>query len=279
MNLIFEINGGVGKSIMATAVISCMKKKYPESKVIVVSEYPDVFVGNPEVDRVFRHGMLNFYEEYVRDKEVKIFRLEPYNTENYTLGKQHLIKSWCELYGLEYAGELPKLYLSDLEIRRAGITGKEVPIMVFQPFGGFVGTYSWNRDIPPLQAMEIVRKYKKNFEVIQLKRPDQVLIEGCGTFQGGLREAFALLAVSDKRILIDSFAQHAAAALDLPSTVLWITNKPEVFGYEMHTNIKARPFDKKINAVDSYLEEFTFTGEKIYQYPYNDNKVFNLDFV
>ena len=39
-NLLLHINGGLGKCIMATAVISSYKRTYPDSKVVVVSGYP-----------------------------------------------------------------------------------------------------------------------------------------------------------------------------------------------------------------------------------------------
>ena len=34
-----------------------------------------------------------------------------------------------------------------------------------------------------------------------------------------------------------------AAALELPSTVCWITTNPDVLGYEIHENIKANPYE------------------------------------
>jgi ADP-heptose:LPS heptosyltransferase len=39
-NLIFTINGGIGKCIVATSVCSALKKKYPNDNLIVVSGYP-----------------------------------------------------------------------------------------------------------------------------------------------------------------------------------------------------------------------------------------------
>jgi hypothetical protein len=45
-------------------------------------------------------------------------------------------------------------------------------------------------------------------------------------------ELFSLLLVSQKRVLIDSCLQHAAAAaaLGLSSVVLWVGTSPKVFG-------------------------------------------------
>lgn len=39
MNIIFSIQGGMGKSIMATAVCKAIKKQYPDSTLIVVTGY------------------------------------------------------------------------------------------------------------------------------------------------------------------------------------------------------------------------------------------------
>jgi hypothetical protein len=73
MNIIFQINGGIGKCVAATAVCEAIKKKYPNDKLIVVSGYADVFLNNPHVDRAYNYGgMSYFYEEYIEDKDVKI---------------------------------------------------------------------------------------------------------------------------------------------------------------------------------------------------------------
>ena len=69
-NLIFSVNGGIGKSITATAVCKAIKKKYPESKLIVVSGYDEVFLNNPNVHRSFNFNSLSyFYEEFIENKE------------------------------------------------------------------------------------------------------------------------------------------------------------------------------------------------------------------
>ncbi len=148
--------------------------------------------------------------------------------------------------------------------------------MLIHPFGGGNKDikYSWNRDIPFSQAQEIVKKYP-NHDVYQIGREDQPTV--AKKVSAPFRELAALIAVSDKRIFIDSFSQHVAMALRLPSTVFWITTHPQILGYDFHNNIEARPFDNKIRAIYSYLEEFDFGGVHSYQYPYDDDNVFNLE--
>ena len=68
-----------------------------------------------------------------------------------------------------------------------------------------------------------------------------------------------MLAFSQKRILIDSSLQHAAAALNLPSTVAWVATQPQIFGYDTHTNFVPKKQYAK-GHIDSYLYDYNFTG-------------------
>jgi uncharacterized phage-like protein YoqJ len=45
MNIIFTIQGGLGKSVVGTAVCKAIKKKYPSCKLIVLTGYPEVFTN------------------------------------------------------------------------------------------------------------------------------------------------------------------------------------------------------------------------------------------
>ena len=73
-------------------------------------------------------------------------------------------------------------------------------------------------------------------------------------------ELFTLLAVSDKRILIDSSLQHAAVALNVPSTVFWIGTSPKNFGYALHNNIIANAPTDTTKLIDAYLFDYSFEG-------------------
>ena len=87
----------------------------------------------------------------------------------------------------------------------------------------------------------------------------------------GFRSIAILLQLSSKRLLIDSFAQHMAAALDLKSTVCWIGTKPEIFGYKLHDNIKANPFNNQ-HSIDQSIYAPYGLSESIHNVPYKDLK-------
>jgi len=281
MNIIFQISGGIGKCIMATAVCEAIKKQYPESKLIVISGYGDVFINNPNVDRSYTFGGISyFYEEFIENKEFKIFSHDPYFQTEYVQQKEHLIKTWCEMFNIPYNGEQPKIFLTDREVKYfSNKYASNRPILLLHPNGGPPNDmkYSWARDIPTNVVRSVIKEFKDEYNIIHIKREDQIGFEGTTPFTDNFRASVVLISLSKKRLLIDSFPQHAAAALGLSSTVCWIANKPEVIGYEIHDNIISNPFTKKPELKNAFYSKFNITGDLL-EFPYNsESEIFNVD--
>jgi hypothetical protein len=281
MNIIFQINGGIGKCIAATAVCQVIKKKYPDSKLIVISGYSDVFLNNPYVDRAYNYGgMSYFYEEFVENKEIIVFAHDPYLVANHIQHKEHLIETWCNLFGLDYAGERPMLYLTDRE--RKFFNNKYIsdkPILLLHPNGGAQTDlkYSWARDIPEKVVNSVIEEFRSEYNVVHIKRDDQIKYQNTFEVSDGFRGLSVLIEMSQKRLLIDSFSQHAAAALLKPSTVCWVVNRPNVFGYNIHNNIAPNEFTKKPELRNSYLNKFNISGDLV-EFPYeSESDIFNVD--
>lgn len=85
-----------------------------------------------------------------------------------------------------------------------------------------------------------------------------------------------LIAYSKRRLFIDSFPQHAAAALSLPSVVTWVSNSPDMFGYSLHKNIVAKAPTAFRHYPDSYLEKIDITGN-FTQDPYDSDPPFSSE--
>lgn len=268
---------------MATAVLKAFKKKYNKANIHISTAYPDVFLNNPNVFKVHNINQLgNFYENYVQGTKHKIFVSDPYR-ESAFLGKEkHLIKIWCEMYGLKYNGETPEIFLSQPEVDYYlpfyNKVGK--PIMVIQPNGGpdnLSFNYSWTRDIPEPIVNKIIKEFKDEYAIVHIKRKDQTSYPGVMEALDNFRSIAVLLSVSKKRLLIDSFTQHLCKALSLPSTVCWVTTSPKIFGYNLHNNIESEPFNKAINYSGKTFEPFLL-AEGINTFPYQQlDNVFNID--
>ncbi len=267
---IFHIEGGLGKHVAATAVARAIKKTYPERELIVVCAYPEMFINLDFISRVYRHGHTPyFYQDYIKDRDFLMFKHEPYYTTSHLKQETPLIENWCELYGLEYTGELPEIVFNyRQEQYNFNKWVKNKPIFLIHTNGGPMDNqpypHSWTRDIPQYLYDAIVNEFKDTHHIIQVCRDanqgiNHPSVEVISSALSNI-ELFGLVHLSDKRLLIDSSLQHAAAALNKPSTVLWIGTNPKLFGYDLHTNIKANLNDDMFKLPDSYIFDYGFTG-------------------
>jgi hypothetical protein len=280
---IFHIEGGLGKHVLATAVARCIKNNHPDRELIIVCAYPEIFLNLDFIDRVYRLGNTPyFYDDYINEKDSLIFKHEPYFTGDHIHKKLPLIQNWCKLFNLEYGGENPELVFN---LRQQQVAfnkwQRQKPIMVIQTNGGPLNDqpfpYSWTRDIPMDTAQQIVNAFSNYYHIIQICRHESNALQGVEVIKEPMSnvELFSLLLFSQKRLLIDSCLQHAAAALKLPSTVLWVGTSPKVFGYGLHNNFVAE-IPKTIKLPDSYLFDYNFNG-MIHECPLFDTNIFNIN--
>lgn len=277
MNVIFQINGGLGKSVMATAVCKSIKTKYPDCKLIVVTGYPDVFINNPDVDRCISHNETKyFYKDYIDGKEFLYLGQEPYSTNDYIKAEKSLIEIWCEMYNLPIVQNRGQLYLTNREIEFYSRKHDfKRPILALQTNGSDGElAYNWGRDIPPSFVRKIISKYE-SFKIYHIRKENQISFDGTIPFTDNIRAVAVLLMNSQKRIFMDSSCQHLATAMGLDSTVLWVTTSPKVFGYESNNNIIANPETKPTSLANAFLRKYELVPN-LTDFPYNDeSEIFN----
>ena len=70
--IIFEISGGNGKNICATAVIRAIKKQYPDRKLVVICTWDGSFFYNPDIFRFFLQNQIPQYfkEDYLKEDTI-----------------------------------------------------------------------------------------------------------------------------------------------------------------------------------------------------------------
>ena len=284
MTVVFHIDGGLGKHIMGTAIVKVLRRYHPKDTLHVVCAYPDVFKNNPLVDHVHQNGQQGpFYSTYIKNREAncKIYYSDPYTHTDFILEQDHLYNIWCKQWNLEYQGETPELFLTKTEIDYfTPFYKREKPLLVIQPNGGPAGqkfNYSWTRDLPESTVLNVIEEFKSTYDIVHIKREDQKLYPDTLHALDGFRSIAILLSMSDKRLLIDSFSQHLAAAFNLPSTVCWVTTSPKVFGYDMHNNIEANPFTLKAEFPNNLYQPFALSQD-ISSCPYkNDLEIFDIN--
>jgi hypothetical protein len=284
---IFHIEGGLGKHVAATAVAKTIAKSYPDRELIVVCAYPEIFINLDFVSRVYKHGNTPyFYNDFIKNKDFLLFKHEPYFTTEHVKHELPLIQNWCNLYQLEYMGDLPQIEFNFREQQYvSNLWKRDKPIFLMHTNGGPLKhqpyPYSWARDMPQYIYQRMIDYFKDSHHIIQICRNESQIIDSkhveAVTKDLSNKELFGLVALSDKRLLIDSSLQHAAAALNKPSVVLWIGTDPKVFGYSMHRNIKANLKDEDFKLIDSYIFDYNFNGA-LHECPLKTpTEMFNVD--
>ena len=282
--VIWHIQGGLGKNVAATALIPSIKETYPDRKLIMIVSWPEIFLNNPLIDRVYQLGQAPyFFQDYVENKDVIIFRHEPYHQTGHINMTKHLVENWCDLMGLKYTEQQPKIHLNYVQQQLIGLWTREKPIMVLQTNGGPGDgqslSYSWARDMPQEVAQTIVNKYKDQYHIIQITRSNGYVLGNVERLDKKISniELFAVLGAAKKLVLIDSCLQHAAASFNIKATVLWVGTSPTVFGYKLHNNIKAQLPKKANQLIGSYLFDYQFENNT-HECPYIDVKeIFSVE--
>ena len=252
MKILLGIEGGIGKGIAATGAVKIAKEA--GHQIDIITAHPQVWEGNPHVNKVWDWNRVEYMSEFIKNYEHLIFD-DPYRNSEFLLGGCDLTCTYNYMLNKICEPVLPQIFLNKAETLAVDNVLAEIekPIFVVQTNGGTTGGYAWPRDLPLEEAVEILNKFNEEYEIIHLRSNGQLEINGIKhTAKLNIRQSIAVLAKSEKRLLIDSVYQHAAAALDLPSVVLWALTEKEKFGYEMHTNIEcSEPELKNMDRLDS----------------------------
>jgi len=284
--VIWHIQGGLGKNIAATALTKDIKQQYLDRKFILVCSFPEVFLNDPNIDKVYALGNHPyFYETYIENKDVIIFKHEPYDQTGHITKQKHLIENWCDLLNIKYTKQQPYFPINYPQNKLSLKWGRPKPILLLQTTGGPFTTdieptpYEWARDLPIELAQTLVNKYHQKYHVIQITRQGGYSLENVERMDAPMSnmELFSLIGASNQRIFIDSCLHHAAAALRFPSVVFWVGTSPKVFGYDLHKNITSKLPKHANQLINSYIFDYQFTNNN-HECPYlNINEMFDIE--
>ena len=221
--LLLHINGGLGKCIMATAVIRSYKAANPDSKIVVVSGYPEVFLHNPDVYKNFPFATPYLWQDYYGKPGWRVEAQEPYLTEPWIKNhKQHLIDIWCGMLRVPNVQKTPLLYFSGPETDELiSQIRVEKPLLVVQSTGGSnAASRSWTRNPPQQELEEWLEKRLDSNYILHLALPDTPQLKNVHQRVDNFdrRKAMCLCFYSQELVGIDSYSLHARAANSLAGT-------------------------------------------------------------
>lgn len=215
--LLLHINGGLGKCIMATAVIRSYKAANPDTEIVVVSGYPEVFLHNPDVYKNFPFNTPYLWQDYYGKPGCNVEAQDPYLTNSWIKNRaQHLIDIWCGMLRVPNVQKTPLLYFSGPEADELNSQIKvDKPLLVVQSTGGSSpSSRSWTRNPPAQEFEEYLAQFKDSHYILHLALNDTPTLQNVHQRIDNFdrRKAMCLMYYANEVLGIDSYGLHARAA-------------------------------------------------------------------
>lgn len=248
----YIVEGGIGKCLMFTSLLPKLVEKAGEP-VQIVTPYLDVFAGNPLVKMVYDQNTVPLDHPDIL-KSDNIYFSEPYKS-NWIKGDDHLIKTYCDLHGVEFdvnmrpsmhtdhLKEEVEKWLKETEINDKPMiliqfTGGQSPIG-FNPVNQYVSSNA-GRNYHPYFAQAIVNGLNEKYPdhvVVDVTMPNEPGFMGSIKCDRPFPFLVELLKKSKGFIGIDSCLQHFAAVTGTPGVVIWGNTRWTQFGWMHHKNM------------------------------------------
>jgi len=274
------VDGGIGRCIASTGAILEFAKTHTCS---VVSSYPTIFdnIGL----KVYPIDTPYLYEDKI-SKGIYL-EPEPYNDVAYYAEKKHLAQVFNKLLnGQDKMPEIKmvltvnesneaKAYVDSLKSQ----SGKKV--LLLQPYASSGGHMMNNnlvedetfRSLKPEFTDKLIEKLRKDYMIILVKDNSQVTNKNTMVLNVDTRKYVALIPFVDAIICVDSFLQHAVAALGNPvkTIVFWGGTKESNVGYSEQVGIRIKEVEDEPNRIPHNHQYYTsknrgandFTEEQI----------------
>lgn len=257
--ILFRVSGGLGKNILATAIVNQLRETYPKAIIHVQASYPRAFTALESADKIYGFQVGPDFRGLHKDYE--IIAPEPYLDLDYRLKKRHLIDAWCDMAGVtppaKKAGKI-KLSSRERDFAKVRCARGDKKLIAVQLTGG-TSYYSANmagnphqskhyRDLPKEKAQGIVDGLvQKGFLVLQIALPTEPQLQNAMQIMQLMpnpqeipdpRLVWACLEQCDGLVTIDTQALHAWHALGKKdAVVLWGGTHQNCLGYSDDLNM------------------------------------------
>jgi len=243
MDYVLEITGGLGKHLLATSLIKWINEKFPESKITVISAFPEIFEYNPRIHRNLHLSQPYLFEDYIKGNDFR--KGEPYALYEYYRDedKKHIMELYPKAYGFNELNENPEseIYLTKGEELDGEVFRRQNGnYITFQAFGGLINGMtpsrmkidSDQRDMDFELACKIVAIFfKAGIKVVQARSQSERPIPGTIQINVPFRNFIPISKYSLGHVGIDSSMMHVAATLKKPQLIFWGGTHKDNLGY------------------------------------------------
>jgi len=236
--------GGIGDVILLTPTLREIKKRFPDSKLIVHTmhrKHYEVLLNNPRVDLLLLESKpWIFCMKLLRNAGYLPAKYRVVNYGDYApsiwFPQQSATEIIGELMGVQLSEPTPELFLTPDEddFGRNIVSRTKVPIAIHTT------AFSENKNWPVRKWKDLVSR-NAQYDFFELGRCGTPIlntpIDKCGG--SDLRRDFALLKHCKAFIGVESCFAHAAAAFGVPGVVLFGSTSTMTWGHASNINISS----------------------------------------
>jgi ADP-heptose:LPS heptosyltransferase len=268
--LIFRLGGGIGDQVCMTAVVNRVFKAYPSIKIVVATNLPELYDGNPAVyhlvkvhnwQRIFwrilrkislrgKSRNLQYFEDFGNYHQKEIL---PY-AQNIRPGV-HLTNLLSENFSYDgiKLDITPHLFISSIEklalMEKTGLTEGAFSIIHSEGKTGFTEHKEWG----PNKFQQVVKNVPT--QMVQVGMIYNQKLKGTIDLRGKLtiRELCVLFSICKGVICQEGLYHHLAAAFNKPAITMYTFIDPKYSAYTStipvtaHSSLECAPcFDANI---------------------------------
>lgn len=228
--VIRRFSKGLGDNLMLTYLSRAVRHTYPQKKIIIETDRPELFEHNPTIDYVVKGKKFPFYckPKYRIDSDTVV----------------HVLKQLLSDMPLRLNAPPQKLEISlkksELEQIRADLPDHYI---VTCPVGK--RSFSANRKEWRFKRFQETVDRLNGIKVVQVGTPEDPLLKGAHDFRTlayPIRICAAVLKQAQAAIFLEGGMMHLANAVGTPAVVIYGgALSPETTGYASNVNLTTHP--------------------------------------
>jgi len=236
---------GLGDDLLCT-VIAQQLKQNGYKRVWMSTCFPEIFLHNPNIDRVIKKNNRGSESLLMRKylKSIKANIIRPFytvrdeKTDQDLIPQKHIVKIMCDKAKLNYPKVIkPSFYLSESEKRRGKLYENQICI---HSTGKGAKYHMHNKDWYSERFDEVAAVLKKKYTLIQIGSANDYSLKNVVDMRGktSIRETAALLYNSNFFIGKVGFLMHLARAVECKAIIIYGgRERPDQSGYDFNINL------------------------------------------
>ena len=232
--------GGLGDVLLSTPIFGALKRKYPNSRIIVYCIRKidrEIYRNNPHIDELRSSSFFVNPIAYTK-YYFKLTKFHWLNYPNYSPSltyEKSAARIIADMVDAELEDPRLEVYLTNEEDKR----GKAKLAPFPNPIAIHITSSTSDNQNWPLKNWEELVKSMPQYTFIQLGLSGEDKVEGAVDFRGttSFREALSILKNSMSFVGVVSSFAHATSAVATPGVVLFGPSSPQVWGHANNINL------------------------------------------